>query len=199
MVGSGLLAFVLVAAILRSRDATVAIAVARHDIAAGQSIAADDVEGQALPADSGLLGALARLSDVTGGAAGVAAYPIRAGEPITTGALRAAAAPGARRAMSISVERNHAAGGELREGDRVDVIAVDKDTGAGRFVLRGAEVIGVASKSRSGGIGTVTGSYYVTVAVTAEESLALAEAVRNDDIEVLRSTGAPPAQVSAAG
>ena len=193
MIVAGLLAFVIVASVLRSQDATVAVAVARHDIAAGAPVRLSDVKAADLPADSSLLGTLARLEDVKSSSGARAGRAIRAGHPLTKDDLRPEAASDGRRAMSIPIDEQHAAGGQLAVGDRVDVIAVDKQTGEPTFVLDDAEVIGVSS-GKAGGIGGVSKAFHVTVAVTAPESLALAAAIRHADVEVVRSTGAPPAQ-----
>jgi hypothetical protein len=60
------------------------------------------------------------------------------------------------------------------------------DTAA--FVASDLEVVSIADTSQ-GGIGGF-GLYHVVVAVTADEALALANAIDDDSVEVIRSTGA---------
>ena len=77
----------------------------------------------------------------------------------------------------------------MNVGDRVDVISADGPLPA--YVVRNAEVIGVAPRRGSGGLSSSpTGQFYVTVAVEAEPALRLAAAIRAGKLEILRSTGA---------
>lgn len=90
------------------------------------------------------------------------------------------------RTMSLPVPIEHAAGGTLVIGDRVDVISTTAEEPA--FVGTDLEVVGIADTSQSGLSGV--GPYYVVVAVTADDALALARAIESTSIEVLRATGA---------
>jgi Flp pilus assembly protein CpaB len=90
------------------------------------------------------------------------------------------------RSMSLPVDREHAAGGSLVAGDRVDVISVvDGEAG---YVASDLEVTGVAEDS-SGGIGAVS-QYHIVLSVSADQALALAAALDSDSLEIVRSTGA---------
>jgi Flp pilus assembly protein CpaB len=88
--------------------------------------------------------------------------------------------------MSLPVPVEHAAGGSLSAGDRVDVISVSD--GSAGFIATDLEVISVASGD-SASIGSIT-AHHVTVAVEAEQALRLAEALDSGSIEIVRSTGA---------
>lgn len=88
--------------------------------------------------------------------------------------------------MSLPVPVEHAAGGSLVAGDRVDVVSVVE--GVAQFIATGLEVVSV-SETGAGTIGSVT-SHHVVVAVEAEDALRLAEALDADSMELLRSTGA---------
>ena len=200
MVLAGLLTFVLVANALRSRDATIDVVVAHSDVAPGAVVGPAVTGTAALPASSSLRGAM--LSpDVLGSERWVALRRIAAGEPILRSAVAKAAAPGGQRAMSVPVSPDHAAGGELSVGDRVDVI--DADGAQATYVVRNAEVIGVAPRRSSAGFSSSSsGQFYVTIAVDAEPALRLASAIRAGKIEVVRATGAdqplsPPSSPSA--
>ena len=95
--------------------------------------------------------------------------------------------------MSIPVGPEHAVGGTLAVGDRVDVVGVDGTQAT--YVLRDVQVVGVATTAKSGGLGLAAGSqqYFVTVAVDDAGALRLAVAVRSGKFEVVRSTGAATA------
>jgi hypothetical protein len=82
----------------------------------------------------------------------------------------------------------HAAGATVVVGDRVDVISIIGD--APTFVATDLEVVGVGEASQTGL--TVAGPYHVVVAVDTEQALALAKAIAEGSVEVLRSTGAAP-------
>jgi hypothetical protein len=88
--------------------------------------------------------------------------------------------------MSLPVPVEHAAGGALVAGDRVDVIAVTD--GVAGFVATDLEVISV-SDIGSGAIGTIS-SHHVVVNVGPEQALRLAEALAAGSVEIVRATGA---------
>jgi Flp pilus assembly protein CpaB len=120
----------------------------------------------------------------------VATRTIAAGELLAATDFRAPAANSNLRAMSIPIEPEHAVGGNLAPGDRVDVIRTVEDLAT--YVVTGAEVLSVASEER----GAITGSidFYVVLAVDADTALSLSEAISSGDIEVVRSTGSTPVQ-----
>lgn len=193
MVASGLLAFVLVAVVLGDRDESLVVAVARADLAPGDVVAPGDVRWSELPATSPLAGQLvprAALAETRW----VAAGPVAAGEPLRRGDLVPASAADGLRSLSIPVAKEHAAGGSLRAGDLVDVIDVT-DTGA-TYAAGGLSVARVASTGSAGGITGGSGrDYFVVVRVDAEQALALARAMADGKLEIVRSTGALPVPV----
>jgi hypothetical protein len=88
--------------------------------------------------------------------------------------------------MSIPVSVEHAAGATVVIGDRVDVISIVGDVPA--FVATDLEVVNIGEASQ-GGL-AVSAPYHVVVAVDPEQALALARAIADGSLEVLRSTGA---------
>jgi hypothetical protein len=90
--------------------------------------------------------------------------------------------------MSIPVPMEHAAGATLEVGDRVDVISMVGDSPA--FVATDLEVVDVGESTQSGL--AVAGPYHLVVAVGTDEALALARAIAEGSVEILRSTGAAP-------
>ena len=122
MVVCGILAALLVARVMRTNQDTVSVAVANRYIAPGAVVTRDVVSWVSLPAHSALTPPLAGAAEINAPRPPVAATRIRQGDPIRRSDLGAALASN-QRAMSIPVPADHAAGGQLAEGDRVDVIA----------------------------------------------------------------------------
>lgn len=192
MVVCGILAALLVARVMRTNQETVSVAVASRDIAAGAPITSDAVSWVSLPARSSLAPSLAGPAQINLSRPPVAAIRIHQGDPIRRGDLGAGLAAN-QRAMSIPLTAEHAAGGQLAEGDRVDVIAPAAAGSA--YVLRGAPVLAVPARPRGPAtLGDATsGNYFVVVGVGPDDALRLATAVRDGKVEVLRSTGAADA------
>ncbi|MGI8683575.1 MAG: hypothetical protein ACR2MO_00470 [Acidimicrobiales bacterium] len=195
MVLSGLLAFFLIAAVVGDRSKVVVVAAAQGDIAAGMTVGPDLVKPARLPADSDLVGRLAPLDEVQRGK-WVAGRTISAGDPIRRSDLVRAGEQMGLRSMSIPVARENAVGGALRVGDRVDVIDVVE--GHSAFVVTGVQVTKVSTSSVSGGLTRgVDRDFFVVVQVSADQALALAGALADAKVDVVRSTGAeaPPTPV----
>lgn len=181
---AGALALLANLAVLRSLDQGMPVVVAARQLPAGHVLTAGDLTTRSVDGDSELLAALVpgdRLEELVGQ---VLTHQVAAGDPLRGSDVLPAAASGLR-AMSIPVEPAHAAGGALSVGDRVDVIAVAD--GVARYVLDHAEVLQVAP-TQSAGLGGSAG-FYVVVAVDGDEALQLAVAIREQALEVVKSTG----------
>lgn len=181
-----ILAFVLNLLVLRDRDATTLVAVADRTLTTGTMLTLESVE--LVPIDSGFppldhLVTEDNLSDFEGWILGRA---IPQGALVDMAALVEPGGGPGLRAMSVPIDRSHAAGGSLVAGDRVDVISVDD--GVPAYVATDLEVTRVADEP-SGAIGSVS-SYHVVVSVTADQALALAAALDAGSLEIVRSTGA---------
>ena len=123
----------------------------------------------------------------------VARDVVAAGAPILSSDLVGASASDQLRAMSIEVPREQAVGGDLGVGDRIDVI--DVVDGEPRYVVTDVQVIDIASSGSSGGItGGGTREIFDVVRVDADQALAIAGALADGDIQVIRSTGAAPVE-----
>lgn len=115
--------------------------------------------------------------------------PVRVGAPIPLDALGDAEPPG--RELTVPVTPEHALGGALRAGDRVDVLAsFEKGTDAAR-TLTVARDATVRSVTRADGIfgqqeGSVTA---ITVTVRPDSAVALAFAARNGELDIVRTRG----------
>lgn len=180
-----ILAFVLNLLVLQDRSATTLIAVADSPLAAGSTV--DPTDLRLIPVDSGFEALpdliteeeLARLDDW------VLSRAVPAGGLLDWSALVESGSSSGLRSMSLPVPIEHAAGGSLVAGDRIDVIAIVDDSAV--FVATDLEVLSVSEASASA-IGSISG-YHVVVGVEAEQALDLAGAMDAGSIEVVRSTG----------
>jgi Flp pilus assembly protein CpaB len=192
-------AFVLIFAALRDRRETVLVAVARNPIPAATRVTNGMVRSVELPADSPLLAGMVELDDLSGGE-WVTTRPVAEGEPLTDQALAGDLPEGGLRAMSLPVPREHAAGGDLSAGDRVDVLGVvGADAGDEvDYVATDIEVLAVGAE-HSGAVGSRPSEFAVTVAVDGTQARRLARALAAGSVEVVRSTGADPVPSPATG
>lgn len=181
-----ILAFVLNLLVLQDRSATTFVAIAERPLTVGALFDPDDV--RLAPVDASFEGIASlvtetQLEDYEGW---VVARSVGADAAVAIGDLAAPGVESGLRSMSLPVPVEHAAGGSLVAGDRVDVVSVVE--GVAQFIATGLEVVSV-SETGAGTIGSVT-SHHVVVAVEAEDALRLAEALDADSMELLRSTGA---------
>jgi Flp pilus assembly protein CpaB len=180
------LAFVLNLLALRDRDATVMVAVAARPLAVGAVLTADALRMVPVAADFEGLSSLvaeAQLATMEGWVLGRSVPP---GGLIERTMLVEPGASSGLRSMSVPVAAEHANGGSIAAGDRVDVISVVD--GAASYVAVGLEVLAI-SERQGGSLGGL-GSSYIVVAVDEGQALRLAEAIDAGSIEVVRSTGA---------
>lgn len=181
-----ILAFVLNLLVLQDRSSTTLVAVADRALVTGSVIDRSSI--RLVPVDSDFEG-ISRLvteDDLANLEGYVLTRPIPEGGLFDRPALVRPGSESGLRSMSLPVPVEHAAGGSLTAGDRVDVIAVDDD--AARFVAVDLEVISV-SETGSGSIGSIS-AYHLVVNVDADQALELAEALAAGPVEVLRATGA---------
>ncbi len=176
-------------ALLRASDDSVRVAVASRQLRAGEIVTARDLAFVELRAEPDLLATLIAPDDVAGVEGRVLRVTAEEGDLISRRHLQPPAAPSGQRAMSIPIEPEHAVAGALAIGDRVDVIQVDGLTAT--YLVTDAEVLDVPSSS-AGGIAGGLRSFSVSIAVDAETALQIAVAIRNGQLELVRSTGANP-------
>ncbi len=122
--------------------------------------------------------------------------PVAEGELIALSWVASGRYGGDGRAMTIPITAEHAVGGDLRSGDRVDVFATF-DGGDPRArtvaVAEGVEIVGPVEAG-----GLVTGDAAVigvTVAVTPRQAAELTFAIRSADLDVVRVEGAAGTRV----
>ncbi|HXV71015.1 MAG TPA: hypothetical protein VEB69_06380 [Acidimicrobiia bacterium] len=187
-----ILAFVLNLLVLRDRSSTTLIAVARQPLSTGSVLTLDGVEFIPVDADFEALDHLISEDALNSYEGWTLDRAIPEGGILDASALVPPGDGSGLRTMSIPIDREHAAGGSLVAGDRVDVISVTD--GVPTFVATDLEVTGVAAES-SGGIGAVA-AYHVVLSVNADQALALAGALDSGSLEIVRSTGAETIDVA---
>ena len=186
--------------VLEGAKTTIAVWAAAEDLRGDEPLEPGElVPAQVrLPADVAV--AYARVTDDLEGA--VLVRPVVAGELIPRAWVQTGAVATEGRSMTIPVTPEHAVGGALRSGDRVDVYATfhSGDERARTTVLvRAVEVLDVVETG-----GLVVGEDAVvglTVAVTPSEAARLAFAIRTAELDVALVAGtgedAGPGTVSA--
>lgn len=184
------LAFVLSASVLRERAERVEVLVAARDIPAGTELTTSMVRSIELDADSPLAATLLLRGRLEPGM--VVDGVLAEGSPIRTTDLVEGSGGDRLRSMSIQVDRAQAVGGDVAIGDLVDVI--DVIDGSPTYVVAGVQVVDVATEGSSRGLsgGSGPGGFFVVVQVDARQALALAGAMEDGGIQVVRSTGAEP-------
>ncbi|MBW3667487.1 MAG: hypothetical protein KY394_07825, partial [Actinobacteria bacterium] len=182
------LAFVLNYLALQDRESTLQVAIADRPLSAGALLSIDDVRLVPVPSDYDGLGSMLTEEELGSPDGWVLERAVPADGVIGQGALVQPGAPSGLRAMSIPSEIEHAAGGGVVPGDRVDVISTSGDEAV--YVVSDIEVIAVADPS-SAAFGAI-GAYHIVVAVDSEQALLIAAAIEDGSVEILRSTGAEP-------
>lgn len=181
-----ILAFVLNLLVLRDRSSESLVAVADRLLPAGSTF--DSSSLRLVPVDSSFEGlpSLIDSDELSSFEGWIVDRSVPAGSLVEVDDLVEPSMGDGLRAMSLPIGIEHAAGGSLAPGDRVDVISVVD--GEARFVAVDLEVTAVADDG-GGSIGAVS-QYHLVVSVDAEEALSLARALDVGSVEVVRSTGA---------
>lgn len=189
MLVAGLVAVVLNFAFLRSQQNTVNVAIAAEDIPAGARLETDMIGFTPVHAQSDVEDRMVGTGEMDGLIGMVVARSIPSGTLLSE---RDFVLPSSTvRAMSIPVDPEHAVGGALRPGDRVDIL--QSADGAARYVLVGAEVLTVGDGT--GGALGGAGRYAVTVALDAQSALEVAAALSEGTLDLVRSTGSAPPSI----
>jgi Flp pilus assembly protein CpaB len=189
MVVAGLLGLLLSLSVLRRADTTVPVMVVDRDLASGTRVQSDLFHAVRIHADRPVLDNLVAPDALAGLQGRIVRAPLRAGDLLQRSNLGATTAGDARRSMSFPVDSALAVGGDLAAGDRIDVLASATDGARSGYVLTGADVVAVQSKS-AGPLRSGDGQITITVAVDAAGAERLAAALHGTDLLVVRSTGA---------
>jgi Flp pilus assembly protein CpaB len=191
MVVAGLVGMTLTIATLRADEAGTAVAVATHEIRAGEVIRARDFRVTEIRAGRDLVSTLVGGRAARGLPGEIAVATIAENAVIPRGAVRAPAAGAGLRSMSMPIDPAMAVSGRLAAGDRIDVLFTDHAIAS--VIVTDAKVLAVDERGR-GGIGESSSPFTVTIAVNATESLLVAAAIADGHISIARTTGAPSSQ-----
>jgi len=190
MVLAGALGVLLTLSVLRSSDNTRPIIVASHDLAPGTVVSDASVHIARIHADASVLGTLFDGDQIATLRGRVVTATVKAGELVARSAVSVLDAHVATRLMSFPIARANAVGGKLTTGDRVDVVAVDHDSGRAGYVLTNAEVVSVEGRS-GGALSGSSDDVTMTLVVDVNSAPALAAANAGGTLTLVRSTGAP--------
>jgi Flp pilus assembly protein CpaB len=190
MVLAGLLGVVLTLSVLRAADDRRAVLVAATDLAPGTVLDESVVRTARIDAGDGVLASLFAPDDMERLRGDVVTGSVAAGALITADDVRAVSAGAATRAMSVPLPRARAVGGKLRSGDRVDILAVERDGVHAGYVMTDVEVLDVDGDTGGplGGPDEVT----ITLAVDPDGATRVAAAVETGTVTLVRATGAAP-------
>lgn len=190
---AGLLTFFFLLLVLAERnEPEVTVLVASDPIEEGVPLTADLFEEVTLPEGNALAdGAVTTMDELDGSKTAQRDFPAESVLTETDLTDVAAEAPGSGlRSLSIPIKADQAVGGELLDSDLVDIVAVSNE---GAWIpAAGLEVLDAGND----GSGSIIGdggsdSGYITMAVTADEAVAISFASTNaKEIFVVRSTGA---------
>lgn len=207
----GVAAALAIYAYLRSVAPTVDVVVARVNIPARSVISADQLSVRRVSRRDAAALLTRPLAAVEQAVGAVAVQEIPAGHPLEDSprylqrapqALAGSAArlsyflPDAGRAVTVSLSEGALVGGQVHEGDRVDVIFTSRDNNTGgvyaAFLVQGATVLRVQKAA------SPAGSYHVTLLVTPEQALAVALAAHQGHVDLaLAGPGAQPVAIPA--
>jgi hypothetical protein len=191
MLLAGALGVLLTLSVLRAADHSQPVIAASHELAPGTVLGAGDVRVARVRVSGDTLATLLRGSDVASVRGQVVTQTIHAGALVPRGAVRPVEADAATRVMSFVLPRARAVDGKLASGDRVDVIAVERDTGRSGYVVTDAEVTSVDAHG-SGPLAGASEDVTVSLVVDPEIAPRLAAALDAQTVTLVRATGAAP-------
>jgi Flp pilus assembly protein CpaB len=172
-------------------DDTVGVYAATRDLPADHVLKRDDVRVTQIRASDSVLDGLvvARRVPPIGRAL---RFPLAEGALLQTGAVGTSGVRATGREITVPISADHALGGALEAGDRVDVLgSFDKGTELAKTltVAKSAQVVDVVSTD--GLFGQREGELSaLTLAVRPDDVVLVAFAVRNGEVDVVRA--APP-------
>lgn len=170
-------------------DRTVAVVASARDLPANHTLVPEDLRVAHVNASDAVLDGLVRTDDISSLSGQVLLFPLEADALIGRSSL--ADAPTSGPEITVPVTPEHALGGRIQLGDRVDVLGSFNDPGTGARTLTIATDAVVVELVRGEGLfGQREGALSaLTLSVTPDEALPLAFAIRNADLDLIRTTG----------
>jgi Flp pilus assembly protein CpaB len=174
--------------VMAQSASTVRVWEATRDLGPNSTLASGDLRLADVHLSSDMLQRYAAASKDVMGSTLVRA--VAAGEILPLSSLASDASAAQAKSMTLPVTPEHAVGGQLRPGDRVDIFAsFDSGDVSARttLVARSVAVIDIVNQ---GGFGIADGSMVgITVAVAPSDAPRLAFASHNADFDVVRVNG----------
>jgi Flp pilus assembly protein CpaB len=189
MIVAGALGVLLTLGLLRAADRTVPVVVAVRELRAGAVVGTGDLGTARVRAGSATMATLFGASDLRSLRGRVIVGPVADGAPLLRSSLRPPGRPDARRTMSFPLPRSRALGGRLVPGDRVDVVAVDREARRAAYAVTGAEVVAMDGGD-AGTLGGGSDEITVTLTVTPPVATRIAAALDAGSVTLVRATGA---------
>lgn len=178
------------AAVRQARGPALLVATAATDLRQGTRLDPSDLAWTEVRVSEEVAATLVSRPRADALAGWVLAGNVAAGQLLAASSLVEPAARSELRAMSVPLPVERAVAGDLRVGDRVDVLAATAT--ASGYIAADVAVLAVGSPT-TGGIGA--GAWSVTLAVDDVTALAVAQALEGGSVHVTRATGAAPAEV----
>ena len=191
MLLAGALGVLLTLSLLRAADHSQPVLIAAKDLVPGTVISDADLGVARVHSTASVIATLFGADELVHVRGEVVTTTIHAGALVGRGDVRDVGAEAAHRVMSFPLPRARAVGGKLTAGDRVDVVAVERNTSRSGYVVTDAEVIAIDTHDSgplTGGSDDVT----VTLAVDPATATGLAAALDAGTVTLVRSTGARP-------
>lgn len=178
-----LTAFLASQRVMAEADKTVGVWVAATDLPQDSELSSSDLKVINVDMPRELLERYAQSSVSLEGS--VLTTSVRAGELLPTQWLAPTSIAQKGRSITIPVSSEHALGGELSPGDRIDIFATFNGSDNTARTVQVARDITVLSTVAAGGLVAEEDSVVgVTVAVSPETALTLAHAIRTGEIDL---------------
>ncbi len=176
-------------------DHTVVVYTAARDLPADHVLVGGDIGTARIQASDAVLDRLVRVTASTSLTDRVLRFPLAEGDLVPGATLGRVARAG--REITVPIAPEHALGGALQLGDRVDVLgSFDKGTESAKTltVAAGAQVVDVVHTD--GLFGQREGALAaLTISVAPRDVVFVAFAIRNGELDVVRSVGKEPRPV----
>lgn len=174
--------------VLRSGERGVTVWAAARDLAEGTAVDAGDFELVTVDLPPGQLALYLGESASLGGSSLL--RPLRRGELVAADWVTDRSTV-SNRSIAVPLTSDHAVGGALRPGDRVDVFATLRSAGGRSRTTLLVQDAEVESLLRSEGLMTGDDSFAgITLSVPPDQAARIAFAVRTADVDVVRVDGA---------
>lgn len=181
--------------VLRSAEAGAGVWAAARDLPEGESIDPAELVAVTVDLPPGQLAAyLGSSSSLTGS---MLLRPLRRGELVPAAWVTDTSSTPSR-LIAIPITEEHAVGGALRAGDRVDIFATLRAAGGAArtaLLVQDAEVEALLTSEALVMEGETFGG--ITLSVPPEEAARIAFAIRTAEIDVVRVEGPPGSQSAA--